>query len=154
MAQAATRADLATKPIGPPRATLPEPALKLEPVFRSYLYAVFFVHGSSRIDPRGREAFVRLAPEAKGADAILLTGRTDSSDDPKKNEALARRRADAVRSAMVAQGALDSVFRTRIDIASRGDIPAGTWSAIMPKLDALRARRVDIDISKKESPRP
>lgn len=155
LAQApALRADNGIKPIGPPRAALPEPALKLEPVFRSYLYAVFFVYGSSRIGPRGREAVTRLAPEAKDADEIVLTGRTDPTGDPGKNEALARRRADAVRAAMVAQGARDGVVRTKIDIASKGDIPQGTWSPIMPKLDALRARRVDIHISKKEAPRP
>ena len=96
----------------------------------------------------------RLAPESKQADQIVLTGRTDSSGDPKKNEALARRRADAVRSAMVALGAPDGAVRTKIDIASRGDIPPGTWSTIMPKLEALRARRVDIHISKKETPKP
>lgn len=33
LAQAPSRADLGTKPIGPPRAALPELALKLEPVF-------------------------------------------------------------------------------------------------------------------------
>lgn len=150
----APRSDNGTRPIGAPRAALPEPALKLEPVFRSYLYAVFFVYGSARIGPRGRETVARLAAEAREADEILLTGRTDRSGNPAGNEALARRRADAVRTAMLAQGAREGVFRSRIDTASSGEIAPGTWSRIMPKLDALRARRVDIHISRKEPPRP
>ncbi|MBK8336891.1 MAG: OmpA family protein [Sterolibacteriaceae bacterium] len=150
----APRTDNGTRPIGAPRAALPEPALKLEPVFRSYLYAVFFVYGSARVGPRGRETVARLAAEARDADEILLTGRTDPSGNPAKNEALARRRSDAVRSAMLAQGAREGVLRSRIDTASSGDIAPGTWSRIMPKLDSLRARRVDIHISRKEPPKP
>lgn len=153
LAQAA-RPDNGTRPIGAPRVALPEPALKLEPVFRSYLYAVFFVYGSARVGPRGRETVARLAAEARDADEILLTGRTDPSGNPAKNEALARRRADAVRGAMLAQGAREGVFRSRIETASSGDIAPGTWSRIMPKLDALRARRVDIHVYRKEAPKP
>lgn len=154
LAQAAARGEIGSKPIGPPRPALPEPALKLEPVFRSYLYAVFFLYGSARIGPRGREAVARLAPEARQADEIVLTGRTDASGDPKKNEVLAQRRAGSVRAAMLAQGANDSLFKIKIDTASKGDIAPGTWSTIMPKQDALRARRVDIHIAKKEAPKP
>lgn len=147
----------APKPIGPPpapRPALPEPALRIEPVFKSYLYAVFFTYGSARIGPNGQATVERLAAEAKGADEIVLTGRTDRSGDAKRNEELARRRVDAVRMAMLSKGTSDDAVKVRIDTAESGQIAPGTWNPAIPRAQHLRARRVDIHIQRKEAPKP
>ena len=77
---------------------------------------------------------------------IQLTGRTDTSGDPALNEKLAQRRTDTVKRAFARNGVQSSIIETKIDTSGMTELEPGTVTPLLPKIEALRARRVDIYI--------
>lgn len=127
-------------------ADVPTTKLKLDREFRSLLYSVFFRYASAQLGPSGRSTVANLHDEALNATHIVLTGRTDTSGDPVLNEKLAQQRADAVKRGFSKIGVQSSVIDTRIDTSGKTELEPGTVTPLLPQIDVLRARRVDIFI--------
>lgn len=67
---------------------------------------IYFETGSAEIGEKGQETIRALADRAAGGSGLRLdlTGLTDRTGDLATNEALSKRRAEAVRAALVARG--------------------------------------------------
>ena len=94
-------------PAPPPPAYGPAPAVAPAPLAsQGRSYRVFFDFDKASLTRDG-EGVVRQAADTyrrKGAARVEVTGYTDLSGTPQYDEALSKRRADAVRAALVAQG--------------------------------------------------
>ena len=100
---------------------------------------VYFETGSAEIGPKGRETITAIA-QALGAgslDRLELTGFTDRTGDLSINEALSKRRAQAVQAALIEAG----VPEARIGLKPPLLVEAGHAGA-----DA-EARRVEISVA-------
>jgi outer membrane protein OmpA-like peptidoglycan-associated protein len=96
-------------------------------------YLVFFEGGSDQLDPSAMNVVTYAAQAARVAEppAIAVTGYADPSGNVSDNQALSRRRAEAVAEALRASG----VGASEIRIAARGANPVPVEE---------RARRVEI----------
>jgi outer membrane protein OmpA-like peptidoglycan-associated protein len=95
--------------------------------------SVFFETGSAAIGEEDKKAIATAAAAVKAGTArVDLTGYTDKTGDPAKNEELAKERAMAVRQALVAAGVPESAIGMKP--------PAFVTGAV----DDRMARRVDI----------
>lgn len=106
-------------------------------------YTVYFALGSAQINAAGMRVISAAAVEAKARGTrVTVAGHTDRSGSAQANQALSQRRADAVRSALMAQG-LDGRLITTV-VAFGEDKPA------VPTADGQveqRNRRVEIIIN-------
>jgi outer membrane protein OmpA-like peptidoglycan-associated protein len=79
---------------------------------------IYFDWNSADLTPPAREALealaVRLAWKEPDLDALILTSHTDSSGSAEANHALAARRAEAVRAALIGHSIDADIIETRI----------------------------------------
>ncbi|WP_437375141.1 OmpA family protein [Inquilinus limosus] len=116
----------------------PAPETPVDTGRRSYL--VFFDFDSSRLTPEARSIVAAAATDARRGEStrIDVTGHTDRSGSPAYNQALSVRRAEAVRTQLVADGVADDL------IVVRG---VGESDPLVPTADGVREpqnRRVEI----------
>ncbi|HYP81975.1 efflux RND transporter periplasmic adaptor subunit [Variovorax sp.] len=99
--------------------------------------AVYFDSDRARVDATGRAVLAALAAELKAKPHLRVTlqGYADSTGSARRNRALARQRAQAVRDALVAAG----VPAGRIELRKPADITGGQAP--------VQARRVDIALA-------
>jgi hypothetical protein len=120
--------------------TAPQPVAKPAPAPAAAVAAiiypakVFFDVGQVTINEGGRKTILDFAQLIKGnQDVVEVTGYTDQTGDPAKNQEIAKERANAVRDALVAAG----VPEGRVALKPPTDVMTGAGS------DA-DARRVEI----------
>ena len=105
-------------------------------------YTLFFVLGTAEFTPASKVTFEEVRKEIgawPGAEVIVI-GHTDRLGNPDYNDALGRKRAEAVAARLVSSG----VSRERIEVVSRGErellIPTPAGQA------EPRNRRVEIKV--------
>jgi OOP family OmpA-OmpF porin len=128
-------AEQAPPPPPPPPAPAPE---KPSP----QMFLVFFDFDSSAITAQGRQVIDQAVEAAKsnGSNMVIAIGYADRAGTETYNLALSKRRAEAVRKALVAQGVDDG----KISIMAKGEA-----DPLVPTPDGVREpqnRRVEIDI--------
>ncbi|MFA9439143.1 efflux RND transporter periplasmic adaptor subunit [Uliginosibacterium sp. sgz301328] len=96
--------------------------------------AVYFEHGSSRLDATASVALRKLAASLTGGQTVAISGYVDKSGHAEANTKLAQARAQAVHSALTRAG----VAADRIEMKKPADIVGGD--------DAAAARRVDVTV--------
>lgn len=121
-----------------PASSVPPPA---QPV-QGPPTAVYFDTGRATLSPQATASIRQVAADvkAKGNATVSLTGHTDTVGSPAANTALAERRVEAVRSALVRQG----VASAAITATAHGEV-----SLPVPTADNVKERRnrsVDIAI--------
>jgi len=116
----------------------PAPAPATAVAAAPYPAKVFFDVGQVTINEGGRKTILDFAQLIKGnQDLVEVTGYTDQTGDPAKNQQIAKERANAVRDALVAAG----VPEGRVALKPPTDVMTGAGS------DA-DARRVEITKAK------
>lgn len=106
------------------------------------MFLVFFDFDSSAITAQGRQVIDQAVEAAKsnGSNMVIAIGYADRAGTETYNLALSKRRAEAVRKALVAQGVDDG----KISIMAKGEA-----DPLVPTPDGVREpqnRRVEIDI--------
>lgn len=81
-----------------------KPLLKLDTEFASAKRLVLFAAGRTQLGPVGKLAIAELAPWAKQAERVHVTGSADASGQAHRNQQLAVARAATVKSAFIAAG--------------------------------------------------
>jgi outer membrane protein OmpA-like peptidoglycan-associated protein len=104
---------------------------------------VYFDTGSSTLSPQAMASIQRVAANYKttGNATVTLTGHTDTVGSQDFNLALAQRRADAVRNALVREG----VPAAAITTAAQGEASLPVQTA--DNVDERRNRSVDIAVA-------
>jgi outer membrane protein OmpA-like peptidoglycan-associated protein len=124
-------------PPPPPPAPAPAPEKAAPPTF-----LVFFDFDSSTITDQGQQVIDQAVEAAKsyGAAKVIAIGYADRAGTESYNLALSKRRAEAVRKALVSQGIDDGT----ISVMAKGEA-----DPLVPTPDGVREpqnRRVEIDI--------
>lgn len=108
---------------------------------------VFFTPGSATLGDYGRQTVKLLVPSVEKAGRVVIVGRTDATGPVALNEALARKRAEAVAEALRKAGASKADFQISGDHSAKAvSFPpdaAALWAPVSPR-NALR--RSDIDV--------
>lgn len=99
--------------------------------------AVYFDRGRTALDATGQVRLVAIvaALKAKPELRVVLHGYVDSSGDPKINAALAKRRAESVRDALLAA----DVPADRIEMKAPANIVGGDSPALARRVDVILA---------------
>lgn len=99
--------------------------------------AVYFDRGRTALDATGQVRLVSIiaALKAKPDLRVVLHGYVDSSGDPKVNAALAKRRAEAVRDALLAA----DVPAKQIEMKAPANIVGGDSPAMARRVDVILA---------------
>jgi len=99
--------------------------------------AVYFDRGRTALDATGQVRLVAIvaALKAKPELRVVLHGYVDSSGDPKVNAALAKRRAESVRDALLAA----NVPADRIEMKAPANIVGGDSPAMARRVDVVLA---------------
>ncbi|WP_331713007.1 efflux RND transporter periplasmic adaptor subunit [Variovorax sp. HW608] len=99
--------------------------------------AVYFDRGRTALDATGQVRLVAIiaALKAKPDLRVVLHGYVDSSGDPKINAALAKRRAESVRDALLAA----NVPADRIEMQAPANIVGGDPPAMARRVDVILA---------------
>jgi outer membrane protein OmpA-like peptidoglycan-associated protein len=120
----------AATPAVAPATTMPAPA------FSGFPAKVYFDSGSATVGPDGTSVISAAATAIKKDNVkVVVTGYTDKSGDPAKNEELAKNRAAAVRDALKAAG----IAEGDIDMKPPLFVEQGVAA------DSAEARRVEIN---------
>src|SRR5690606_5943398 len=100
----------------------------------------FFTEGGDQIDPASEPHLEDLARIMKEEESIYVTlvGHADPSGDPSFNDALARKRAEAVARQLEKRG----IAKDRIEVVSLGETEVTPEGSALPQFH----RRVDIQI--------
>jgi peptidoglycan-associated lipoprotein len=122
----------------------PQPAGATGPELAGAWYQIFFDTNSSAVDPRGQMIVKNVAYVVANTDTTRVTviGKTDRVGAPPANLALAQRRADAVRDALIAAG----VPAARIDTSWTGEGKQDVATA--NDVNEPRNRVVDVTVVK------
>jgi len=117
----------------------PPPAMATRPMPPA---TVYFDTGSSTLSPQSMASIRQISADykTKGNATVALTGHTDTVGAPDLNTALAQRRADAVRNALVREG----VPAAAITTAAQGEASLPVQTA--DNVDERRNRSVDIAV--------
>jgi OmpA family len=117
----------------------PPPAMAARPMPPA---TVYFDTGSSTLSPQSMASIRQVSTDYKtmGNATVALTGHTDTVGAPDLNTALAQRRADAVRNALVREG----VPAAAITTAAQGEASLPVQTA--DNVDERRNRSVDIAV--------
>nr|WP_256330033.1 OmpA family protein [Variovorax sp. YR216] len=99
--------------------------------------AVYFDRGRTALDATGQVRLVAIiaALKAKPELRVVLHGYVDSSGDPKINAAIAKRRAEAVRDALLAA----DVPAKQIEMKAPANIVGGDSPAMARRVDVILA---------------
>lgn len=132
----------ATRPPASAPAISSKPAPDV-PIGAELAYNVYFDYRSASLGPRARRAVDKWIAFLRVHDSLALSliGHTDSSGPRDENVALGRRRAAAVRSALVRGG----VAEQRIRIGSRGEDEPQAYGR--DEFAASRNRRVEFEVN-------
>jgi len=99
---------------------------------------VYFAPASAELDSTASVVIRTVANSMVGSpDAIVVTGYADARGLTAVNRALAKRRADAVRDALIAAGMSSS----QIQLAAPGDVVGGTDHALARRVELTAASR-------------
>lgn len=103
-------------------------------------FILYFLEGSDELTPESREEMAKVQTEIAGRPApdVMVVGHTDRVGKVEDNDMLARKRAEKIRSDMVAQG----VPADAVQAAGRGE-----REPLVPTADEVREprnRRVEI----------
>ena len=125
-------------PISAPAAAVraPAPASAQPPAAASGTATVYFAPGSAALDANAMQVLRLAAAQAPGAAALEVTGYVDRSGARDANVELAKRRATAVRDALLGAG----LAADRVRLKPPADIVGSGTDA--------EARRVEIAISR------
>jgi OOP family OmpA-OmpF porin len=123
----------------PERAAAPRPGAEQAGAW----YQIYFEAGDARVKDKAGEIIASIARLAarEGPSRLTVIGRTDRIGAAPPNMALSRRRADAVRDALIAAG----VPASSIVTAWTGEV--GRQKAMMTDSDDQGDRVVDITVS-------
>ncbi len=116
-------------------AEIPEPASRA---------AIFFGFASAKLSADSLETLKRQASVIKAAKRIVLVGRTDHVGSMERNKLFAKKRADAIREALLALGVSKETISVEIDPKTTEALHPRAVSASKPTDEAAQARRVDI----------
>jgi len=99
--------------------------------------AVYFASGRDAVDATGHALLLQTAQQLKAQPtaSVTLHGYVDAHGNAARNKDLARRRAQAVRDALVAAG----VPAARITLQAPADITGGTLPALARRVDVVLA---------------
>lgn len=109
---------------------------------RARSYVLYFQSGSNQLTPESEADYLRVREEimTRAASEVLVIGHTDSVGASAGNDALSRKRADAVRERLIASG----IPAEKVEATGRGErdllVNAGD------NVDEPRNRRVEISV--------
>ncbi|NNE85811.1 MAG: OmpA family protein [Alphaproteobacteria bacterium] len=124
-------------------AETPAPVVVQETPLAAQSYRVYFDTNSTELQEQGVTDVILAAQDFKdmGRARIVVAGHTDSVGNPAANQALSKRRADAVAAALRARGVPAGAIST--SFAGEGSLAIRTADGV----DEINNRRVDITVS-------
>jgi outer membrane protein OmpA-like peptidoglycan-associated protein len=129
-------------PPAPPTPPAPPPAPKKVSTY----YAAFFPFAKASLGPRATATVKMMVPDARKAQTVIITGRTDEVGSVSANMKLADLRAKAVQAALVAAGVDPEKIEIRTEIKPSADLRGDLKASAIPEGPAARARRAEVQV--------
>lgn len=133
---------VAPVPPAPPAPPAPPPAPKKVSAY----YAAFFPFAKATLGPQATATVKMMVPDARKAQTIIITGRTDEVGSVSANMKLADQRAKAVQAALVAAGVDPVKIELRTEIKPSADLRGDLKASAIPEGPAARARRAEVQV--------